>query len=636
MAKIKIEKMTSPSEIKVKTTAELEAKSFKWWKAASRAERGSQVLATAAFIKESQLSRNRQAALFARMYGNHPLMGVYGGRMSRVGQPNQISGDRPTFNVVQSCVDTLVARITQSRPRPVFLTDGANYKTRNLAKQLNQFSDGELYQTDAYKVGMMALRDACVLGTGCIKVLEENKKVALQRVLLNELLVDPADAMYGNPRQLFQVMLVDRDVLEDMFPDETKKVQQAEQTLPNDGVGLASNFVADQVLVVEAWHLPSGPDAGDGRHVISCSAGTLHDEEYTKDHFPFAFIQFSPRMLGFWGQGLAEQLMGTQIEINKLLITISRSINLVGVPRVLVENGSKVVKAHINDQIGAILTYAGVKPEFINAMSNHPELYQQLQRLIDYAFQQSGISALAAASKKPEGLDSGKALREFDNIQSDRFAVISEAYDELFIALDYLIIDQARDIAKRDGKYMTVYPNKDGTREIDLPAADMLEDTFVIQCYTSSSLPRDPAGRLATITEWIQAGMVSVEEGRRLMDFPDLRQNEKLENSSEERILKILDQIVDEGKFTPPDPMMNLGLALKLSNQYYNLYAMFKLEEEKLRHLRTFNSQAITLQQAAISPAPQVPGAPGQVGAPTQAVPEAPPTSPMLPLAPQT
>ena len=78
-------------------------------------------------------------------------------------------------------------------------------------------------------------------------------------------------------------------------------------------------------MVVEGWHLPSGMNAKDGRHTLACSSGFLIDEEYTKDRFPFAFLHYSPRLLGFWAQGVAEQLMGTQIELNQILFTISRS-----------------------------------------------------------------------------------------------------------------------------------------------------------------------------------------------------------------------------------------------------------------------------------------------------------------------
>lgn len=626
MAKYKISKHdpSKKTTVVVKTMpANKQARAMKWWKADSKEARGEQMLATATFIKDSQSYRNRQSALYARMYSNHPLMGAFGGTFNHLATNNQLPMDRPTMNVVQSCVDTLVSRVAQSKPRPVFLTDNADYRQRNLAKQLNNFVNGELYQTKAHELGEIILRDASVLGTGVIKVLEQNDRVCLQRVLLNELLVDPADGMYGSPRTLYQVALVDRDVLEETFPDQQAKVEGAEQAFPTDGNSEVNKTAADLVLVVEAWRLPSGPDSGDGRHTIACSSGAFLDEKWEKDCFPFVFLRYSPRIVGFFGQGLAEQLMGTQIEINKLLVTISRAINLMGVPRVLVENSSKIVKAHINDQIGGIISYTGMKPEFVNAMSNHPELYQQLQRLIDYAYQQSGISALAATAKKPEGLNSGVALREYDDLQSDRFASLVKRYDNMFVELAYLIIDKAKDIAERTGKYHTVYPNKDGTREIDLPAASLLEDTFVIQCFDSSSLPRDPAGRLSKVTELIQAGMIDIKEGRRLLDYPDLQQNEKLENASEERILKILDDIVGEGEYTPPDPFMDLQLALKLSNQYYNLYSTAKLEPEREQMLRTFNTQVNDLVMASMPPAP----------APETALasPEPVPTTPLLP-----
>lgn len=617
-------------EISVRTQPKQVLKqALKWWKADSKNGRGEQALATATFIKDSQSYRNRQAALFARLYSNHPLMGAFGGSLNKTTPSNQLPMDRPTMNVVQSCVDTLVSRITQSRPRPVFLTDAGDYKQRNLAKQLNNFMNGELYQTKAYDLAKLVLRDAAVLGTGCIKVLEENNKVSLQRVLHTELLVDAADAMYGNPRQMYQVMLVDRDMLEEAFPSEKKVIATAEDVQPDTSGGEKS--AADQVLVVEAWHLPSGPDAGDGRHTLVTSSGTILDEEYNKTKFPFVFIQYTPRLLGFFGQGLSEQLMGTQMEINKLLVTITRSLNTVGVPKVLVENGSKIVKAHLNDQIGSIVTYSGTKPEWVTPQSIQAEMYSQLQRLVDYAYQQSGISALAAQSKKPEGLNSGVALREFNDLQSDRFAALEKQYDNLFVDLAYLMIDLAKDIAEREGKYQTVYPNKDGTKEIDLPKANLLDDTFVIQCFNSSSLPRDPAGRQQKVVELLQGGMIDAKEARRLLDFPDLQQNEKLENASEERIFQILDQIVDEGKFTPPDPFMDLVLAKKLSNQYYNLYATAKLEPERAQMLRDFNSQAIAL----VPPAPMpmgMPGAPGDAGA-VQAVPEQAPSTSMLPMA---
>lgn len=159
----------------------------------------------------------------------------------------------------------------------------------------------------------------------------------------------------------------------------------------------------------------------------------------------------------------------------------------------------------------------------------------------------------------------------------------------------------------------------------------MLEDTFVIQCFTQSSLPKDPAGRLAKITEMVQSGMITIQEGRRLLDYPDLEQIEKLANSGEERIFQILDDIIETGKYTPPDPFIDLQLATTLTTQYINLYSSAKLEEEKLQKLRDFFSQTQILIQAAM---PDQPVAPPE--ATPQANPEPTPTSPLIPNAPPT
>lgn len=633
MAKITPSDRNKRDTVTVKTRAGSgpdTTQAYNWWAAKSKKELANQLIDTAAYLKETQQFRFRQASIHARMYGNMPLMNFAGSNLGKLGaSQNNLPIDRPTFNVVQSCIDTLVSRLIQSRPRPIFLTDNGNYKQRNLAKQLNQFIVGEFHQTKTYDLAAAILRDAAIMGTGVLHVYEDDdNKVALERVLLTELYADNNDAFYGKPRSMYRLKLVDRQVLKELFPEDRSKVEQAEQAYP-DNSGDNSKTMSDQVMLVEAWHLPSSKKAEDGRHTIACTSGILLDEAYEKADFPFVMFHYSPRLVGLWAQGLSEQLAGTQIEINKLLITISQSISLVGVPRVFVEEGSKVVKAHLNDAIGAIVTYRGVKPEYEVAPCVPAELYAQLQRLIDYAYQQSGISALAATSQKPAGLNSGEAIRNYDDLQSDRFAALEKRWQLFFQDLAYQMFDKACEIAERDGKYQTIYPDKDGTREIDLPEIAKLKDNpFVIQCYDTSSLPRDPAGRLQKVTEMMQAGIIDMQEGRRLLDFPDLQQYDKLANAAEERILKQLDDIVESSKYEPPDPYTDLQLAKKLVVQYYNLYVAAGLEESKAELLRTWQSQLILLEQAAMPPAP-VPGMPMD---PAMATPMAPPTSELMPI----
>lgn len=598
-----------------------------WWLEEDSDKASAEALTTAAYLKESQAYRYRQTAIYARLYGNQSLYSFAGANISKMDQTYGLPQERPTFNLIQSVTDTLVSRITQSRPQPVFLTDNGDYKQRTLAKKLNNFILGEFYQCKAYELAQIALRDALVTGTGVIHTFETpDNRVGLERVLLTELLVDPNEAMYGEPRQLYRIKLVDRDVLMANFGDSKamrEKIEMAAKSYPDNSAD-SSKSVSDLVMVVESWKLRSGKKMNDGRHMLSISSGSLIDEEYKKDRFPFTFMHYAPRLLGFWSQGVAEQLMGTQMELNSILYTISRAIKLVGVPRVFQEDGSKVVAAHHNNEIGVIIKYRGVKPSYEVAPCNAPELYAERDKLIAYGYQQSGVSALQASSQKPQGLDSGEAIRTYDDISTDRFASLSRRYDNMFIDLTYQIIDLAKDITEREGGYSTVYPNKNSTKEIDLKKADLIADTFVVQCFTQSSLPKDPAGRLAKVTEMVQSGMISLQEGRRLLDYPDLEQIEKLANAGEERIFQILDDIIENGKYTVPDPFMDLNLATQLTVQYINLYGQAKLEESKAQKLRDFFSQIQMLKQAA-QPPPQP-----QMNAPqAQAQPQ--PQSPLIP-----
>lgn len=618
------------SKVTFKTKPQSESMTLQqWWLEKHSDKAASQMLTSAAYLKESQNYRYRQAAIFARLYGNQSLYSFAGSNISKLDQTTGLQQDRPTFNLVQSVTDTLVSRITQSRPQPVFLTDGADYKQRTLAKKLNNFVAGEFYHTKAYELGTTCLRDALVEGTGIIHTFETpDKRVGLERVLLTELLVDPNEAMYGDPRQLYRMKLVDRDVLIANFPKFKAKLELAAKAYPDNSAD-SSKTVSDLVMVVESWKLRSGKKAKDGRHMLACSAGSLIDEEYTKDRFPFSFLHYAPRLLGFWAQGVAEQLMGTQMELNSILYTISRAIKLVGVPRVFQEDGSKVVAAHHNNEVGVIVKYRGVKPSYEVAPCNAPELYAERDKLIAYGYQQCGVSAMQAASQKPQGLDSGEAIRSYDDISTDRFASLARRYDNLFVDLTYQIIDLAKDICDRDNGYSTVYPNKNSTKEINLKKADLVSDTFIVQCFTQSSLPKDPAGRLAKVTEMVQSGMITLQEGRRLLDYPDLEQIEKLANAGEERIFQILDDIIETGKYTPPDPFIDLELATTLTVQYINLYGQAKLEESKAQKLRDFFSQIQALKQAAQPPPPAQPSAGAQQIQP-QANPEPLPQSPLV------
>lgn len=609
----KIEKLAEKpitKEIIVKTKSNSMNKemdqSYKWWLAQSDDELVKQQLSTTNYLKKTSQLRIRQASIFTRLFSGKPLYN-YLANVGTLDNSQQLPIGRPTANVVYSCTDTLVSKITQDRPRPVFLTDNGHYKERHLAQTLNNFIMGEFYRLKAYDLGALALRDACVIGDGFIKVFPQDNKVCLERTLATELLTDYNDGYYANPRSKIQMKLVDRQTFLTLFPDQAEIILKAQHGHV-DNTPLSTETISDQFIISEGWRLPTTSTSNDGRHSIVCSAGVICDEVWRKPNFPFARIGYNPNIVGDFSQSLAEILMPTQMEIYKMLIIASQAIELMGVPRILIDEFSKILETAFNNNLGTIIKYSKVPPQFINAQSNPPEIYEWIKWLIQNAFQMSGISAMSATSQKPAGLNSGEAIRSFDDIQTDRFAALAKRYQNLYPELAYLIMDEAKDIAEETGEYLTVYPDKDGTRQVDLPDVDSLKDTYIIQCFEESSLPKDPAGRRAALSEMLAAGEIDKTEFRRLNSFPDLQQSDSLANALEERILKTLDAIVEKGKkgFEPPDPFIldPSDLATKLTTQYINKYIITDIEESKMQLLRDYFTQVQVLKQQAMPPPP--------------------------------
>lgn len=607
--------------------AKLPIQSYSWWMAQNDNDLCHQTIATANYLQKTQQYRVKGASIFSRIYSGKGLMN-YALNSKILDTSNQLPVRRPTMNVSQSCVDTLVSRITQNEPRPVFLTENGDYKERNLADQLNSFVAGEIFRNKGYEKGKFTLRDSCVFGDGFVKIFEKDKKVALEKTLTTELYADKDDSWYGDPRQLVQFKLSDRNVLAGMWPKAKLNISKASKAYV-DGSGESSETIADQIIVIEAWHKPSFMGASDGRHVIVCSDGVILDDKWEKDFFPFAKMSYNPHSVGYFSQGLVETLMGTQLGIDTILRTISEAMNLVGVPRVFIDELSKVLETSLNNNVGTIVKYRGTKPAYEVAPCMPVECYEHLTRLIGYAYQISGISQLSAGGVKPPGLNSGEAQRVFMQNQDDRFAALAKQYDNFYVDMAYQIIDLAKDIAERDGSYSTVYPNKDGTREVDLPKAAILKDTYVIQCYDESSLPRDPAGRYARLSEMLASQEITLEEFRSLSSLPDLKQSDKLANALRNRILKMLDDIVESGTEPSVDAFMldPSNLAMTLGVNYINVYSISKLEEKKMALLRDFITQVQDLQTQAMPPPQPAPGsAPGQD--PNMQPPAAPPPTP--------
>lgn len=607
----------------------------KWWE-----EKGEDLSAaiwgTVKYLQNNQSLRMTTMLTATRLYGNMSLMGLNGLTYSKLASVTSASSSRITYNIIQSVIDTVCSKMSKNKPKPLFLTSGGDYKMQRKAQKLTKFVDGIFYENDGYALGMEVFRDACVWGTGFIHVFFDSEdRLAYERVIPSEIRVDDVEGFYGKPRSLYRTKNLDRSIVLNMFPGKARIINEANQAKPDD-LG-AYPTVSDEVSVVEAWHLPSGTDAKDGKHVITLASDVLFEEDYEHTFFPFIPFHWSKKLFGFWGQGLAEQLQPIQLEINKLLWVIQRSMHLAGSFKILLENGSKIVKEHLNNDIGSIVNYSGTPPQYVIPPMVQPEVYQHLTTLIERGYEQAGISQLSAASKKPEGLDSGKALREYNDIESDRFMVVGLAYERFFLQLAEVTIELMK--ANVNGAYPVKVPGEGFIETIDWDDVQMDDDAYIMQCYPISALSEEPSARLQEVQEMMQAGLIDPEAGKRLLNYPDIEEEESFSNAPLDYLHEILDKMVDEDDlaeaYTPPEPFDDLQRGRKLALQYYAKYKCAGLEEERLDLFRRFIAQIDMLTAAATAPAPGA--ATGPTGSPVapQANPEQPPVSDLLPNAPQ-
>lgn len=597
----------------------------RWW-LANKTERAQSIAQVVSQLIQADMTRQRQYITGVKLYGNLDLMGLSGASLTKASSTQTGARDKLTYNVIQSATDTVTAKIAKNKPKPMFLTSGGNYRMQKKAKKLDKFVEGVFYENEAHRLGVDVFRDACIIGDGVVQVFEHNKRVKYDKVFAGELFVDAMEAYWGNPRQLHRVKNVDREVLMDLFPSKKSAIAKANAT--SKTTTGSSAHIADQITVVESWHLPSGKQASDGMHCITIAVdgldGTLFEEKWNRDHFPFAKFPWCKKQFGYWSQSLCEQIQPIQIELNKILWVISRSFHLAGSFKILLQNGSKVVKEHLNNDIGAIISYNGVPPQYITPPIIPMEMYQQVQELKASAFQFAGVSMLSAQSQKPQGLNSGKALREYNDIESDRFMTIGQNYEHFFLDLARLTIECAKEIYEEEGEYSVRVPEKKYISRVDWEDVDLEEDDYVMKMYPVSSLPKEPSGRLQTIQEYIQAGMLSPRSGQRLLDYPDLEQVEDLKTANEDYLTMILDKMEEDALYTAPEGTDDLTLAKELVLEYIARGKLNGVEEEKLALFRQFNDDIEELKQAAMPP----PAAP--MGAP-QANPMATPQSDLVP-----
>jgi hypothetical protein len=310
---------------------------------------------------------------------------------------------------------------------------------------------------------------------------------------------------------------------------------------------------------------------------------------------------------------VAELLAGIQVEMNRLVRSISEQLRRKGRGRIFYPKNS-VNPEHLDNSIAPAIPYTGgVPPTVENSPAVSQDEFMQVDRLYQRAFQIVGMSELSAQSKKPSGLDAAVALREFNDIETERFAFFVMAYERVFMDFAELSLDLIRESGGKG--YKVKLPNKRFMVELDFKDIGLEKDDYVIQMYSSSSLPSTPGARLQRVEELRQGGYIDMAAAKRLLDFPDVDSEMSLQNAAADDVDASLSMILDQATPEMPvlEPYQDLDLVIQRGTVHY-LYAKHHgCDEERLDMLRQYIDLAAAQKLEMMAPPPEPPP-PGMEG----------------------
>jgi hypothetical protein len=612
----------------------------RWWIHDKDEDVASSVQSNAQQIWRDLSEERRAMFRFGNLYQSMPMHWAPGKRMR---YRQAVKEPRLSYNVCKAVVDTYASLITKDRPKVSFVTSKGNWKLQRKAKLLEKFVSGIMSATNFYEVAQEVVFDSSKFPFGAIKIYAEpgeTKKddptIKVDRILPWELLIGEFDAIYGDPHEFYQIHSVDRLALMDEYPDKAGELESAGTGGFDEesGGGYSASTQNDVVVVLEAWHLPR-VEGGDGRHVITAGTVVLFDEPYTHVNSPFILLHRQKPMTGVFGLSLLRELAPIQIGINRLLRDIERAQALI-CGHWFIENNANVNTGTIDDRIGGMIRFTGSMPVYQAPTTVAGDVYQHLADLYNKAFEIVGVSQMTATSQKPPGLNSGKAMLVYADVQSQRFQPSYQLFQNFFIKAARQILTLTRDVTK-------THPNFEaksiGRASMDIiKAADALldENEFDLELYPTNAFADDPAARLEQVQDMLAAGLLDPSTAKRLMDMPDLETEADYENASYNLVMSIVDRMIDKGKYIPPEPYMQLSDeqdggpgAIRLVQLSYLKAKLDGVQEDRLDLLRRWISQANGIVNP--TPPPQIPSPAAPPGLPKPGGPLGPAATPPPP-----
>lgn len=533
------------------------------------------------------------------------------------------------LNIIKSVTETIQAKIGSNRPRPYVLTDGADYELKTKAKELQRFLDGAYQASGIYTLAADVFRDAMIAKTGVFGFKpvyhEDGPCIAAQRVFPLEILVDPNEAADGDPDTIYRVYFESKERLRVLFPKFREEIELATMQDPDgsmaDDLG---NGLEDprMVLVCEGWKRANYDFEGTchaGRHVMAVGTAALVDEEWEHDYFPFEFFHWCRPVRGFWGGAAVSEIRPIEREVNLLLQRVQEAMRLLGNPWVLKHKDSGVEAKKLTNRPGDVIEWdgqPGQEPKVVTHQAIGADVLNQTWTLYGKAFEIVGTNQLQAAAVKPPGVESGRALEQLGEEHTVRFKHVSQHFEQI------VAVGCARQFLRLAKRLNEVVPggfkikSRSGKQMIRLKWDDvaMSPDDFFLDVYPTALLPALPSGKIAEVERLMQAGIITPQQGRQLLDFPDLASTMDPIMAAQNLLERQLSEMLDNGNVQVPDEWQDPNACLQYAVTQYLMAQLESVPEARLDLVRNYMSVCEQRIAAAMPPAPP-PGMPTMDGA---------------------
>ena len=470
-------------------------------------------------------------------------------------------------NVIQSCIDAITSQVAAKHTRPFFNTINGTYKQMQIAKQAQQFFDFIFDEQDVNKIITEAFRDACIFGRGFVYY--DNYTHKVEKALPWQVIYRPAEETYGKiTRVLYQ---------KDWFPT---------TLLPED---LKYKGKEDYVTLSDYY------DTVNNVRATLINGQIVKTEPYLAGDIPFIKLSYVSPIYGRDTSSVVDLIYGIQMKLDDLYNLISEASRLNPAHTVIVPQGSDVKVSQLSNKVGQMLTYKPI-PDITNPVSIMTpnfigdQYMQTVEQLKNDAYELVGISKLTAQSKKPTGLDSGKALKTMNDIESERFEVQMKQVIRAYTDLTRLII-------KSENPEEFILPADNKRFPIKWEQIQEQYTNMSIQFSNLDYLSNDPSERSKQINDLVASGIISRSHAARYFDSVDLEASYSFANNSLNAVEAVIDQAIVNNDFTIPEYIPLDLLCQEIVNTMLSLKAVENEENIKnIENLKLLYKEAVNLK----------------------------------------